>query len=246
MTKALRDQLVDAAQFGDANKVGALLARSVSPNSVNKDGTTALYAAAMGNGRDENVRLLLAAGADPNVESMGPTDGTPLCGAASWGWAEVVQALLAHGADPNRREDGGTGPTPLWWAARGGHGETVRLLLEAGADADAPVGAKTALLEAVERGSVAVVELLLAHGADASLPDADGRTPLAIAEAWSETDIEASLRDQAAECGYTAVVARPRTPMADGTELVAVEAGGARFERQTGHARIAAVLREGS
>lgn len=85
------------------------------------------------NGKAEIARLLLTAGAAPNIESSGVgAEGTPLCAAACWGHTETVRVLLAYGADPNLREDDGTGWSPLQWALHGPHPETVELLTGAG------------------------------------------------------------------------------------------------------------------
>jgi len=92
-----------------------------------RHGTTPLYRASV-QGRGDNVRVLLAAGADPNAESGTGEEGLPLCGAACWGHDEAVRALLAAGADPARREDGGTGRTAVEWAAAGDRGSTLALL----------------------------------------------------------------------------------------------------------------------
>lgn len=47
-------------------------------------------------GNADIVRMLPAAGADPDRES----EGLPLCAAASWGHLDTVVALLEGGADP--------------------------------------------------------------------------------------------------------------------------------------------------
>lgn len=246
MTKPLAQQMVDAVQNGDAAKVGALLARGVPPNAVARNGTTALYGATMSCGGTASLDLVLAAGADPNVESTGSTDGTPLCGAACWGYAEVVEALLAHGADPNMREDGGTDCTPLWWASRGGHEESVRLLLDAGAEPNARVGRSPPLVDAVEFGSLGVVRLLLTHGADPEMADGRGRAPLKLAEEFSGSGIEASLRARAAAAGWEEVECR-RTVRTDGSEVIVAspkDGTGLELEQGTGHPQIADVLRQ--
>lgn len=111
MPTLLAEALVEAALVGDNGKLRRLLGRGASADAVTSTGTTALYCAAV---REDPgvVRLLLGAGADPNKESTGDGEGTPLCGAASWGYAEVIRELLKHGADPNQREDHGKGSRP--------------------------------------------------------------------------------------------------------------------------------------
>lgn len=226
--------------------MAALLRKGAPPNAVGLTGTTAVYAAAL-HADPTVVRLLLEAGADPNVESTDDGEGTPLCAAACWGYDEVVRELLAHGADPGQREDGGRGYSPLLWASKNGHREAVRLLLEAGADPNADVGDENPLRAAVWRGSLAVVRLLLEHGADPRVRSEDGETPLQVADAWADKDVEDELRRWAAAVDGEEVRCR-REARPDGTELIVVEVRspdgrGRDFEQETGHRQIAAVLR---
>lgn len=136
MRKKLTNRLVFAAMLGETATVRELLRSGrLDPELPDACGTTALYAASV-HGAADTVRVLLRAGARPDTESTGLTDGTPLCGAAAWGHADTVRELLAHGADPNLREDHGTGSTPLRWArqgASGPHPETEAVLVAAGA-----------------------------------------------------------------------------------------------------------------
>jgi ankyrin repeat protein len=112
--------------------VVTLLRAGADPNERDREGSTALYHAAVGD--DVAVaRLLLAAGADPNLESAAESEGLPLCAAACWGYTEIVHELLAHGADPNRREDRGGGYSPLDWAVQNQHDDTADALRAAGA-----------------------------------------------------------------------------------------------------------------
>ncbi|RZU23971.1 ankyrin repeat domain-containing protein [Streptomyces sp. BK239] len=131
--KKLTARLVGAAGSGDRQGVAALLRAGADPAVADTDGRTPLYAASV-HGAAETARLLLAAGAPPDVESGGlGSEGTPLCAAACWGHTDTVRVLLAHGADPARREDHGTGRTPLEWAATGPYPETIAVLRAAGA-----------------------------------------------------------------------------------------------------------------
>lgn len=248
MAKSLADRLVEAASFASAARVQALLAKGGSPDAVDRSGTTALYAASLRS--DAAIaQILLAAGADPNVESAGEHEGTPLCAAAAWGYSGVVAALLAHGANPDQREDQGEGDSPLAWASRNGHEATVRLLLDARADPNHRVWGKTPLLAAVERGTRGIVKLLLEHGADPELTDDDGRAPLQVAEEWADRDVETQLRGRAAPAPGEDIHCT-RAPRPDGTEVVILEVrspgGGSRiFEQETGNLEIAHVLSGG-
>ncbi|XP_047101595.1 TD and POZ domain-containing protein 1-like isoform X2 [Schistocerca piceifrons] len=81
-------------------------------------------------GAVEEVRLLLAAGADVVARDV---DGeTALHWAALRGHAAVVRLLLSAASDPNARDQWWR--TPLHWAARNGHTEAAAALLQAGAD----------------------------------------------------------------------------------------------------------------
>ena len=111
------------------------------------------------------VRLLLDAGADPNVRNE--------AGASALMWAvddfEKVRLLLSRKADVNARSDDGR--TALAIAAgRFGALDVVRLLLDAGADPSvkAPSYKETVtpLSEAAEVGDEAVLRLLIERGAD--------------------------------------------------------------------------------
>src|SRR5581483_4993278 len=128
----LQEQLTSAVFGSRTKEVGALLSRGADVNGPDKRGTTPLYKASV-QGKTEIVRVLLDAGADPNLDSGGETEGTPLCAAAAWGHTDIVRLLLQSGADPNRVECANTHPTrALNWATRNGHGECVDLLLAAG------------------------------------------------------------------------------------------------------------------
>ncbi|MGW7639398.1 ankyrin repeat domain-containing protein [Streptomyces decoyicus] len=249
MAKALTGALISAIHADRVRRVGALLKLGASPSAPNAEGETPLYLAAV-SGQTDMVRLLLEAGATPDVESRGEgTAGLPLCAAACWDHSGAVHELLAHGADPDRREDDGTSYTALMWAATGGHQRTAELLLEAHADPDAGCGERTPLMAAAERGSIAVVRALLRHGADPHRTDEQGRTASDMALERCGKDVESELRERAGVVPDARYEVR-RSPRAEGTELVELTVsspdgtGGASWLEETGHALIAALLRE--
>ncbi|KAL7941233.1 hypothetical protein V8C42DRAFT_335705 [Trichoderma barbatum] len=122
-----------------------------SANQKIASGRTALMFAA-GRGHQTMVQLLLANGADVNLEDT--YGGTALTKAAKTGQEGTAQLLLANGADAKN-------PSALLSAAQNGHLAVVELLLASGADAK-----NCAALElAAQHGHLAVVELLLADGA---------------------------------------------------------------------------------
>jgi len=133
MRKKLQQRLMHAVMFGETRQVGQALRSGADPTFLDPDHGLPLYQAGV-KGRGDVVRLLVRAGANPNVESSGlGSDGLPLCAAACWGQTAAVSELLAAGADPNAREDFGEGYTASQWAAQGGWTETLAVLQAAGA-----------------------------------------------------------------------------------------------------------------
>jgi ankyrin repeat protein len=128
--KKLQRGLLEAAGWGTPRRVAELVRAGADPNAPDPGGSTPLYRASVQN-RPENIRVLVAAGAYPDLESGLGDEGLPLCGAACWGHDDAVGELLAAGADPGLREDGGRGRTAREWAEAGGHRRTLELM-EAG------------------------------------------------------------------------------------------------------------------
>ncbi|MGW7055911.1 HEAT repeat domain-containing protein [Streptomyces sp. NPDC054887] len=178
--------LFDALYEDGDDAVVRLLRSGVPAESTDDEGATALYRASLQN-RPGMVRLLLAAGADPD-RACGPHSGDlPLCAAAVGGHTEVVEALLSAGATPDLREE--LDFTAMAWAVRQGHADTVEALLEYGADPDLPApGTEPPLVVAARRGSTETVRALLRHGASAA------REALEEARRWLEVDVEEALR----------------------------------------------------
>ncbi len=82
-------------------------------------------------GRVDEVKALLARGADPNLP-VGINDWPPLIHAVHKNQLGTAAALLDGGADPNRANPGGM--TALMMAAGYGNDDMVALLLRRGAD----------------------------------------------------------------------------------------------------------------
>jgi hypothetical protein len=129
-----RERLIRAVWAGDAAATRRALARGTGADCRLRDGTTPLYVAAV-QGHAEIVRVLLAAGADPDRESLADTQGLPLCAAAAHDHVSCIDALLAGGADANRQEHDPIGTTSaLHWAASKGYARSAERLLTGGAD----------------------------------------------------------------------------------------------------------------
>ncbi len=104
-------------------------------NGQDGEGRTRLYRAAkLGNIQD--VKRLLAAGADPNIQTNKGL--APLHQAVYWGEVRIVKELIKYGADVNI--DNGKGWTPLHSVAMSAglprRKKIIKILLDAGADND--------------------------------------------------------------------------------------------------------------
>ena len=141
-------------------------------NPVLTDGATALLRAAM-SGDVEIIRILLEAGADPNVitaeqersendeeyDLMPPGQTTALMAAAGVGWRDTI----SRGRDADAIE-------------------ALKIFLELGGDINKGNQAgDTPLHGAALRGSVAIIEFLVENGADVMAKNWRGWTPLDIA-----------------------------------------------------------------
>ena len=122
----------EAAALDRADDVAVLVAADSSLAAAwSVDGFTALHFAAFFGG-GEAARVLLAAGADPNLRSRNDFEVMPIHSAVAGRHGAVVAALLDAGADPTVRQRHGW--TPLQGAAQHGDTETIDRLLAAGAD----------------------------------------------------------------------------------------------------------------
>jgi len=117
---------VQAAEYGDAQTLEALLAERVDVNAKTASGMTALMHAASKHHADA-LFSLLDKGADVNAKRH---DGmTALMLAAFFGHADIVHALLHNGADAGAQDNHGS--TALRWASSRGYPKIVELLEQA-------------------------------------------------------------------------------------------------------------------
>lgn len=138
--------------------VETLVQNGASLNAQNSEGHAALHVAILGMHVD-TVRVLLKAGADPNLRNgLGQT---PLIMAVLKGTLSVGP-LLKAGADPNLTTDDRY--SPLMFAAQSANAGLVRVLLKAGADPNF-IGADGATAFSLAKGDITRSML---HGAGAT------------------------------------------------------------------------------
>jgi len=183
-------------------EIQSLLRQGADPDSRCRNGTTLLYyACAMGH--SEGVRLLLEAGAAPNVKNTGtsePNGRTPLHCACYNGNLVLAKLLLDARADVDARDRSRV--TPLHLGCYNKNPGMIKLLLDHGADPNARDEASyTPFHHACVRGHTSVVLMLLEAGADASASDNFGATPLHVACRNGHTDIVRFLLEKDVDPG---------------------------------------------
>jgi ankyrin repeat protein/mono/diheme cytochrome c family protein len=158
-------RLMDALRHGDAAALQRLLREDRGAVNLKGTGgsTPLMYAAIYGDA--DTIRLLLEAGADPNIRND--------AGATALLWAvddlEKTRLLLKAGADANARSSDGR--TPLLAATgRVGSVEVVKFLLDhegnPSATAHSYRGPTTPLRQAADLGDAVVVKMLVERGAE--------------------------------------------------------------------------------
>ena len=199
-----RTPLMLAAAAGHADMVQLLIDAGAELDAREEGTRTALLLAVAALDNDaatlEPARLLLRAGADPNI---GSRYGTPLSHAIRHGATELVDLLIQVGVHVNAADRFGI--TPLHEAVSPWHGDheaAVRIaeaLIQAGADVNPPPSTPSTFLTggtplslAAGRNNLAMVRLLIEHGADVQARGGlDG--PLHVAARSGNLDIAQAL-----------------------------------------------------
>ena len=167
-----------ASTAGDDILAMFLARKDIEINGQSHFSETPLYQAIQ-HKRLSAAKMLLAAGADPNIPAH--ETRTALSWAAAEGSEESVELLLQQPSIALDTPDT-FGQTPLLRAADAGHTKSVRMLLNKGANIKhADNESRTSLSLAAVNGHKVVAKLLLKNGAEINAQDKTGNTPLALA-----------------------------------------------------------------
>jgi len=193
-------QIAVAGEQAEAAKV--LLENGANPNAADRSGNTPLHIAAQA-GDLEIVKALLAKSANPNAvtaKTAAPAgrggflrnavgQQTPLFLAARANHKDVMEALVAAGADPKLKAQDGS--TLLMAAAGSAHLGPVEYAFALAPDISAATTRKSTVMHAAVSVQLQkstqlevcnVIQFLADKGADLDAADANGRTPLVIAD----------------------------------------------------------------
>ncbi|MHC4154047.1 MAG: ankyrin repeat domain-containing protein [Planctomycetota bacterium] len=169
--------LFEAVKKGDVEHVRKLITPRVDVNAKDRKGQTPLHFAAR-HGHEQIARLLIAGGADVNV-NMSDESWTPLLDAASTGHTKLAKLLLEKGAKVDVGDD--YGYTPLYYAIWSEDQEMVRMLIAAGADVNSAPNERdpyNPLFYVVWMADANLVRAFIDAGANVNYKDKNGWTPL--------------------------------------------------------------------
>ena len=183
--------LLAAAAGGDVTGLRSRLDKGANPDVRDSYRRTPLHVAAYA-AQHEIMRLLVAAGADPNALENDRYDIVTIAAVADdVPTLEVALTLGARSTNVTSRYDG----TALIAAAHLGHVEVVSILVDAGAPLDHVNNLGwTALIESIVLGDggarhTETLKLLVDAGADVDLPDGNRQSPRELAQARGFTEM---------------------------------------------------------
>ena len=175
--------ILAAAARGDAEQIKDLINKGESPKIRDGNGRTPLHVAAF-MGHHEAMRVLVAAGLDPNALEHDRYDIVTIAAVANdVPTLKIALSLGASAKNITSRYDG----TALIAAAHLGHAEVVRILIRAGAPLDHINNLGwTAVIESIVLGDggqrhTDTLRALVEAGANVNLADRNGQTPLSLA-----------------------------------------------------------------
>ncbi|MFS0882636.1 ankyrin repeat domain-containing protein [Metabacillus niabensis] len=191
----LNNQLLQAAEDGEADSIHKLLEKGANINAQDSQGRTATMIATYNNDT-KTAKVLIDAGADVNIQD--DMKNNPFLYAGAEGYIEILKLTIEAGADPTiTNRYGGTALIP---ASEHGYVDVIKeLLTRTKIDVNHVNNLGwTALLEAIilndgGKRQQEAVQLLIEHGADVNIPDNDKVTPLQHAREKGFKEIESML-----------------------------------------------------
>ena len=221
------EMLLSSAECGDLEAVHSLIDAGTDLATRDERGATRGWTAPMlaaRSGKGDVVRLLLNAGAEPdltddpadrhratvrflcrhedtNADMEGMRLGRTACHfAAAGGHTDVIRVLIESGCDVNAADH--TGKTPLMLAVKGGFLALARLLIQAGAAVEPrDLRDSNALLMAATAGNAELARLLINSGAEVDAYDGFYCTALMAAVSRAHADATRVLLSAGADVG---------------------------------------------
>lgn len=169
--------LIDAAFWGDLERVKILVEYGANIDAQSSFGITALMKACQMD-HLEVAKYLIEKGANIELKNDAGENTLLFSMNSSREKLKLVDYLLSKGFAPNSRDNGGE--TALMWAVKWGHHETVRLLISKGAEVNLKekITGRTALMKASQsyHPNLEIIKLLLKSGAKIDLSDISGKS----------------------------------------------------------------------
>ncbi|HVR07404.1 MAG TPA: ankyrin repeat domain-containing protein [Thermoanaerobaculia bacterium] len=170
------DRFTELAMKGQVAAAEAFLREPAFVRSVDREGHTALFAAAVAGNLQILERVLALS---PNLD-LGDIHGATALFYSASGATAVLVRLIQRGANVNSQDRGGR--SPLIAAVLMNRLDSAGLLLAAGADVNhQDRHGQTALFYAADGGFLKLAQLLLERGANPALANDNGVTPMQIA-----------------------------------------------------------------
>ncbi len=180
-----------AAKFDDVSEVKSLIAKGVSPNTVDPKGNPMLLLAIKD--KSTSVTEYLLSNKDIDVDLSNKYGETPLMIASIQGDLPTVQMLVLQ----KKALVDHIGWTPLHYACTRGHLNIAQFLITNGANVNSrSLNGSTPLMMAVQSGNEELVKYLLDKGADISLRNSLGLSAIDIAEIYEKPWIANGLKSR--------------------------------------------------
>jgi ankyrin repeat protein len=190
-TVAQAEDFAKAAKFDDVSEVKSLIAKGISPNTVDSKGNPMLVLAIKD--KSTGVTELLLQNRNIDVDLSNKYGETPLMMASFEGNLPLVKTLVLQ----NKARIDHIGWTPLHYACTKGNLDVAKFLVANGAVVDSnALNGTTPLMMAVQSGNEELVRYLLDSGADLRIRNTQGFSAIDIAEIYEKPWIADGLKSR--------------------------------------------------